>query len=146
MNDTATTEYQATQLSSSFKDKAARQLVIIMMKKLQFGRIVLQDADETFTFGQDSGPQAHVYIRDRRFYSKVLFAGSIGAGEAYIDGLWDVDDLTNLVRIMVLNMELLDRMEKGFAWILHPLRLTSHSLKRNTKKNAKQNIISHYDL
>lgn len=146
MNDTATTEYQASRISSSFKDKLARQLVITMMRKLKFGKLVLHDADDTFTFGQGPGPHAHIYVHDRRFYAKVLFAGSIGAGEAYIDKLWEVDDLTNLVRIMVLNMDLLDRMEKGLAWILHPLRLASHSFKRNTRKGAKQNIISHYDL
>ena len=146
MNDTATTEYQATQLSSSFSNKVAKRLVISMMRKLQYGRLVVQDADDTYTFGQNSSPEAHVCVRDSAFYSKVLFGGSIGAGEAYIDKLWDVDDLTSLVRIMVLNMDLLDRMEKGLAWILHPLRLASHSLKRNTKKGAKQNIISHYDL
>jgi hypothetical protein len=41
----------------------------------------------------------------------VIGAGSVGAGEAYMQGMWSADDLTALVRIFVRNMKLLDEME-----------------------------------
>ena len=72
--------------------------------------------------------------------------GSIGGGEAYVDQLWKVDDLTALVRIMVLNMSLLDRMERGLAWLLRPLDLLRHALNSNSKTRSKRNILAHYDL
>jgi cyclopropane-fatty-acyl-phospholipid synthase len=42
-------------------------------------------------------------VRNPAFYSDVVFAGTVGAGEAYINGYWHCDDLTALVRLMVVN-------------------------------------------
>lgn len=38
-----------------------------------------------------------VRVHDRRFFSRVIRAGSLGAGEAYVDGWWDCDRLDELV-------------------------------------------------
>lgn len=121
-------------------------MVCRMLTQLKFGQLVLQDGEKTWTFGSDVEPRATVTIHNRQAYHKILFGGSIGAGEAYVDGLWDVDDLTSLVRIMVLNMSLLDKMERGLALLLRPIDLVKHLLKSNNKKGSKRNILAHYDL
>jgi cyclopropane-fatty-acyl-phospholipid synthase len=72
--------------------------------------------------------------------------GSVGAGEAYMDGLWDCDDLVALVRILVRNRDRLDAMETGTArlggWLMQAL----HALTRNTRGGSRRNIAAHYDL
>ena len=146
MSSTATSEYQSEQSSATLFDRYARKLVMQIIKNITYGTIYLHDGAETFVFGQDDRIKVHLKVKSPKTYAKVLFSGSIGAGEAYVDGLWEVDNLTDLVRIMVLNMEQLDRMERGIAWLLHPFRLANHIFKRNTKEGAKKNIISHYDL
>lgn len=146
MNSLATAPYKAGLKSPSVIDKFARSAILKMMAKLQYGRLILQEDEFTRSFGGGHRPQAHIIVRHPSFYRKCLFGGSIGAGEAYIENLWEVDDLTNLVRIMVLNMTLLDRMEKGLARILRPFDLISHLMKRNSRKGAKRNILAHYDL
>jgi cyclopropane-fatty-acyl-phospholipid synthase len=123
----------------------SRSLLVRMLSGLQFGQLTIQEGDKRWHFGEGQ-PHAHVTIRDTAAYRKILFGGSIGAGEAYVNNLWDVDDLTALVRIMVRNMPLLDRMEKGFAWLLRPLDLVRHILNANNKHGSKQNILAHYDL
>ncbi|HOB97870.1 MAG TPA: protein kinase, partial [Verrucomicrobiota bacterium] len=59
--------------------------------------------------------------------------GSVGAGEAYMDGLWTCDDLVALVRLLVRNRDRLDAMETGLArlggWAMRVL----HAFKRNTR-------------
>jgi cyclopropane-fatty-acyl-phospholipid synthase len=117
-----------------------------LLEKLVHGQLVVQEGNNTRTFGTDSSLRAHVIIHDSRAYRKIVFGGSIGAGEAYIEKLWDVDDLTALVRIMVLNMSLLDRMERGLAWLNRPVDLMKHLLNSNNKKGSKRNILAHYDL
>jgi cyclopropane-fatty-acyl-phospholipid synthase len=117
-----------------------------MLRGLKHGRLTLQDGDTIHNFGKESHPHAHVIIHNRQAYRKVLLGGSIGAGEAYIDRLWDVDNLTALVRIMVLNMPLLDRMEKGLAWLSRPVNTVKHLFKANSKRGSKRNILAHYDL
>jgi cyclopropane-fatty-acyl-phospholipid synthase len=63
-----------------------------------------------------------------------------------MDGLWSCDDLVALVRILVRNRDLLDRMETGLArlggWALRGL----HALRRNTRSGSRRNIAAHYDL
>jgi cyclopropane-fatty-acyl-phospholipid synthase len=85
-------------------------------------------------------------VHDPRFYRALACGGSIGAGEAYMNGWWSCDDLTALVRICVLNRELLDGMEKGGARLTAPLQKLFHYLRRNTKAGSRSNIAAHYDL
>lgn len=125
----------------------ARRLVHNMLAGLRHGHLVLHDSGETFTFGNgESERVAHVYIRSQSVYRRIAFNGSIGAGEAYIEKLWDADDLPTLVRILVANMEVLDGMEKGFAWLLRPFQVLRHVLNRNDRRGAEKNILAHYDL
>ncbi len=46
----------------------------------------------------------------------------------------------------MLNMDLLERMERGLGWILQILRLLGHVTRHNSRKGSKRNIIAHYDL
>lgn len=130
----------------SIIDRLAQKTIFKLLSAMQFGQIVVRDGKNRWTFGSDATLIAHVTVRDPIFYRQVVFGGSIGAGEAYIDHLWDVDDLTVLSRIMVLNMDMLDRMERGLGWILQIFRLVGHTAKYNSRKGSKRNIIAHYDL
>ena len=143
---TNATDYDNRASKKSLSSSWLMSLLFKMLKQLKYGRLIVQDGSRTWTFGRESQIRAHVIIHDRRAYRKILFGGSIGAGEAYIEELWDVDNLTALVRIMVLNMSLLDKMERGLAWLTRPLDLSRHLLNSNNKKGSKRNILAHYDL
>lgn len=140
------TNYERSEGEGSFATRWSRALLLRMLSGIKFGQLVLQEGDKQWRFGQGKCPCAHVTILDTTAYRKILFGGSIGGGEAYVDKLWDVDDLTALARIMVLNMSLLDRMEKGIAWLFRPLVLARHFLNTNSKRGSKRNILAHYDL
>lgn len=142
MNSAATMKAKAP----SFIDRLAKQMVFRLLGAMQFGQIVVRNGEDQWTFGPDKNLTAHITVRDSGFYRQVLFGGSIGAGEAYIDHLWDVDDLAVLSRIMVLNMDLLDRMERGMGWVLQIIRILSHTVNSNSRKGSKRNILAHYDL
>ena len=130
----------------SFTTRWSRAVLIKMLSRLEFGKLVLAEGDKQWSFGKGKELCARVSILDSTAYPKILFGGSIGGGEAYVDKLWDVDDLTALVRIMVLNMPLLDRLEKGLAWLLRPVHLAQHIFNSNNKRGSKRNILAHYDL
>jgi cyclopropane-fatty-acyl-phospholipid synthase len=72
--------------------------------------------------------------------------GSVGAGEAYVAGLWDSPDLVDVIRLVAANRRIMDRMETGgaraYGWLLRGL----HMLARNTLGGARRNIAAHYDL
>ncbi len=145
-NSTIATRCETSATKKSLPVSWSRFLVLKMLTGLQHGQIILQEGHKKWVFGKGGSLRAHILVNDKSFYRKVLLGGSIGGGEAYVDGIWKVDDLTALVRIMVLNMAFLDRMERGFAWVLRPVDLLRHALNANSKSRSKRNILAHYDL
>ncbi len=85
-------------------------------------------------------------VRDLRFYTKALSGGSVGAGEAYMAGYWDCDDLTGLVRLLVRHRALMQSLEGGWAKLSAPLNKAFHRLRRNNRRGSRRNIEAHYDL
>lgn len=129
--------------------RLARGAVLAKLHGLQRGELTLVDGNERRTFGRrshDCPLAVTLTVHDPRFYRDLACGGSIGAGEAYMNGWWSCDDLTALVRIFVLNRELLDGMEKGCARLTAPLQKLFHYLRRNTKAGSRSNIAAHYDL
>ncbi|WP_035245623.1 SAM-dependent methyltransferase [Desulfogranum mediterraneum] len=131
---------------ASLLDRWARRLVFKMLGRVRSGRIILSEGERCHTFGAAGGRSVHITVHEPSVYRRVLFGGSIGAGEAYVDHHWEVDDLTGLVRIMTLNMGLVDRMEQGLAWLQRPAMLLAHLLSANSRRQARDNILAHYDL
>ncbi|HEX6833978.1 MAG TPA: cyclopropane-fatty-acyl-phospholipid synthase family protein [Rudaea sp.] len=89
---------------------------------------------------------ANLFVNDPAFYRAVAAHGSVGAGEAYMEGHWDCDDLVAVVRMLVRNRALLDAMETGIArWSATAMRAWN-ALRRNTRSGSRRNIAAHYDL
>ena len=128
-------------------DRALRQRLLATLDGLQGGTVTVRDALGTVTVGEpDAGLAVAMDITDPGFYRALAANGSVGAGEAYMDGLWTCDDLVGLVRLLVRNRDRLDAMETGLArlggWAMRVL----HAFKRNTRSGSQRNIAAHYDL
>jgi cyclopropane-fatty-acyl-phospholipid synthase len=135
--------------SVSALTRLAKTLVLGQMQKIRHGRLRIIDADLDRSFGQVTaeGPfDVCLRVRNPRFYSDVAFAGTVGAGEAYTNGFWQCDDLTALVRLMVVNRDLMDDVDSGWSRLSAPLLKTAHWLNRNDKDGSRRNIAAHYDL
>jgi cyclopropane-fatty-acyl-phospholipid synthase len=87
-----------------------------------------------------------VWVDHPRFFADIVLGGSVGAGEAYIQGLWRCADLVALVRILVVNRELLNGLEGGWALLSRPLLRAFHWVHRNSRGGSARNIAAHYDL
>ena len=128
-------------------DHMARKTILAILDKLKYGQISIIDGTQKYKFGQADAPlQTVIRIHHPRFYSRILFNGSIGAAEAYMDGLWSADDLTMVMRIMALNQSVFGEMEKGVARLTTPLYQLYHYARKNTKIGSRKNILAHYDL
>lgn len=126
-----------------------RQKIISQLSQIQGGRIHLHDALGSQFLGKDdasTGIHVRLNVRSPEFYRQVALNGSVGAGESYMDSLWHCDDLVGLIRLLVINRDLLDSMETGTAKIGGWLMKTAHALTRNTRAGSKKNIAAHYDL
>jgi cyclopropane-fatty-acyl-phospholipid synthase len=132
-----------------FLDGLAERAARARLAGLEHGQVTLVSGGEPRHYGRrtDRCPLvATVRIHDARFWSELAFGGSIGAGEAYMQGYWSVDDLTALVRILLQNRAVLDGMERGLARLTIPVQKALHWLNRNTRAGSRRNISAHYDL
>jgi len=132
-----------------FLDAVARRALRERLGGLRHGAITLVDGDRVECFGNVTprcALAATVRVHDPRFYGEIAFGGSIGAGEAYMQGYWSVDDLTALTRILLSNRDVLDGMEGGAARVTAPLQKALHWAARNTRAGSTRNIAAHYDL
>ena len=132
-----------------FLDGIAKRVLLSQLKNLRHGELVLREDDACHRYGHTTFRcplSVTISIHDPRFYSEVAFGGTIGAGEAYMAGNWEVSDLTALVRILLCNRQVLDGMEGGLAWLTFPAQKLMHWLNRNNTDGSKRNIAAHYDL
>ncbi len=129
-------------------DQLAKYVVIKKLAEIEKGLIQLIDGGEIHEFGSyDNYPlKAMITVRDPAFYSTVAFGGSVGSGESYFMEDWDCDNLTNLVRIFLINYEVLDKLDKGVSKFQGIMNKMLHWLNRNTREGSKRNISAHYDL
>jgi cyclopropane-fatty-acyl-phospholipid synthase len=100
----------------------------------------------TAATGAGQSVRTTVHVRDPEFYRRTALNGSVGAAEAYMDGMWECDDLVALIRILVRNRDQLDAMERGVARIGGALMRAWATLRRNTRSGSRRNIAAHYDL
>jgi cyclopropane-fatty-acyl-phospholipid synthase len=127
-----------------------RRLLLRQFTSLREGelRIVEWDGSE-HQFGRRT-PRLDVSVTLRvdhpQLYADAAFGGTVGAGEAYIRGLWRCDDLTALVRLFVANRDMMNGMDSRWALLSRPLLKVFHFLNRNSRGGSARNIAAHYDL
>lgn len=134
---------------TTWLQRTLRGAMLARLSRLQHGILTLKDGDETFRFGRVSERcdlAATIEIRDPRFWADVALGGNTGAGESYMHGHWRTDDLTAVVRILVLNRDVLLDIEAGAGWITQPFYRLAHWLHRNSRDGSRRNIAAHYDL
>ncbi|MEO8161756.1 MAG: cyclopropane-fatty-acyl-phospholipid synthase family protein [Arenimonas sp.] len=133
-------------------DRFLRARLCQRLDALRGGQLRLQDALGDVLLGEAPANQSGealcptLRVHDPVFYRMLAGSGSVGAGEAYMDGAWSCDDLVALVRLLVRNRELLDGVESGPAKLAGLAMRWLHAARRNTRSGSRRNIAAHYDL
>jgi len=130
-------------------ENLAERALRARLQHLEHGLITLIDGDRRETYGHITprcALHATLHMRDRRAYAEVAFGGTVGAGESFMAGDWTADDLTVLVRILLVNRGVLDGMDGGWSRLAEPARRLLHAAARNTRAGSRRNITAHYDI
>ncbi|MDQ8730111.1 cyclopropane-fatty-acyl-phospholipid synthase family protein [Bradyrhizobium sp. LHD-71] len=107
--------------------------------------VTLPDGRQVRCGGAEPGPAAAMTINDYGFAWRLIKSGDIGIAEAYLRGEWDTPDLTQFLYIFCVNHDLISPLfeQKTAARFVQSIQ---HWLKRNTRAQAKRNILAHYDI
>ncbi len=134
-------------LQSSLIDRLARRGVRNKLGAIEGSAIVVEDAFGVERFGERNVPlDATIRVKRSRFYRSVASRGALGAAEAYMDGDWETDNLTGVVRVLARNQAALQNLNGGLARLARPALALFHAFRRNTRSGSRQNIAAHYDL
>lgn len=113
--------------------------------RIRNGTIAISAPSGTSTYGVGE-PVARVLVHDPASYRHMVFGGTVGAGESYMAGRWDCDQLVDLVRIMLRNRDALSALEGLAAVPAAALAALLHRMRRNSRVGSRRNIREHYDL
>ena len=127
-----------------------RRLLLARFAQLRDGELRLIEWDGTqHRFGRRT-PRLDVavtlHIEHPQLYADASFGGTVGAGEAYIRGLWRCDDLPALMRLFVANSQVMSQLDSRWTLPNRWLQKALHALNRNSKAGSARNIAAHYDL
>jgi cyclopropane-fatty-acyl-phospholipid synthase len=89
-------------------ERMLRARLVARLASFSHGQIVLHDALGRVELGAPSDLKVRIEVLDPAFYRALAAQGTVGAGEAYIHGLWNCSDLVALVRLLLRNRDLLD--------------------------------------
>ncbi|RUO35052.1 SAM-dependent methyltransferase [Aliidiomarina soli] len=129
-------------------EKWSREIALRAFARLKYGHLILTEQGHVVgEFGNKQDPlHARIDVQSARMYRRFLLNGDIGAGESYIDGDWQTPDLVAVIRIFARNLDAMDEIASRFGWLTWPLQKLAFMSRRNSKRKAKENILSHYDL
>ncbi|MFO1315261.1 MAG: cyclopropane-fatty-acyl-phospholipid synthase family protein [Burkholderiales bacterium] len=132
---------------------ATARLLFALLERLDAGRVDVTGPDGVRrTFGPGGPPApgvkanpAELVLVDWQVAANALKGGDVAFAEDYMRGRWDTPDLTQLLTVLAANQQALERAFYGHWWTRGLLRFR-HWLNANTRRQARRNIVAHYDL
>jgi cyclopropane-fatty-acyl-phospholipid synthase len=145
--ETTTTINKPSIESPRIRLRFKERLFIRALRNLRGGSLRVDfPSGASILVGDVSYPALDLVIVEHAFFTKVISGGSVGFGEAYVDGLWDTSDLTGLLTLLAKNQHDLGRLRQGFSLFTQKLNQLYHRARRNTMEQSRRNIQEHYDL
>jgi cyclopropane-fatty-acyl-phospholipid synthase len=122
------------------------------LQKIKLGTLEVEYPEgDTIVYGNNDMPYVKIKINASDFFRRLAFYGDIGFAESYMDGDFDTDSLTDLIKLSLLNSKELgvkseDYKENRFSNLLPNMNRVKHMMRKNSKTRSKKNIAEYYDL
>lgn len=143
----------STSLSITRPKEGFYQKVILgLLSKMPLGKAVITLPDGSdMSIGNGEETSCSIRIQSPAFFKRCVLYGDIGFGEAYVDGDWDTDNITNVIKWFLLNVDHAPTVSGSNAksLVLNLLKAVNklYHLKRgNSISGSRKNISEHYDL
>lgn len=129
------------------------KIILGLFEKMSMGNLhITLPSGEVIRQGNgDGGISAGIEIKDSSFFRRCVLYGDIGFGEAYVEGLWDTDNITNVIRWFLLNVDHAPTVSGSSVQslalnLLKILNKIYHFRRANSVSGSRRNISEHYDL
>ncbi|MCB0310081.1 MAG: class I SAM-dependent methyltransferase [Bdellovibrionales bacterium] len=127
---------------------SAKQQLFCLFERIKAGNFSLVDeTGKKFQFGSHQMmPQAQLMVRHEAWYKRILSHGSLGLGDSYVDGWWEVGNqkIVDLLGVALLN-DLRGMVDSSLA-LKFRLAASRFLNSPTSLKNAAHCVSYHYDL
>ncbi len=138
---------------TKFKPSFYENTVLTALNKMNKGFLNLTlPSGENFQIGNPkSNTCANIEVKSVDFFKYLILYGNIGFGEAYVKGFWETDNITNIIKWVILNIDNAPSVSGSkaktlglniFKWF----NRIYHNNRSNSITGSKKNIAEHYDL
>ncbi|WP_208645499.1 SAM-dependent methyltransferase [Mucilaginibacter endophyticus] len=142
-----------TSIAVTARSNFYQDIVLRLMNKMSLGKlnITLPDGTALLIGNGHTNLSAIIIVNHEEFFKRIVLSGDIGFGEAYVDGLWDTPNITNVIKWVLLNIENAPTVSgsKVQGLMLNLLKWVNkftHLKRANTIDGSRRNIAEHYDL
>ncbi len=129
------------------------RIILSALGRMTLGclRLELPDGSQRIIGQPEARMQASVRVANWDFFKRCVLFGDVGFGEAYVDGDWETDDITQVIAWFILNIENAPAMsgsrgKKLLINLLGKYNRVQHLLRPNSLTTSRRNIQEHYDL
>lgn len=129
-------------------NKAASEQILKRFEQMAWGTLTVTTPDgkvRTFSGKENLQHHANLVVHDWKVFTNLMRKGDIGFADDYRSGLWDTDDINQLVQLGLQNQSAMQDMVAG-SKLYNMISSLFYLLKLNTIKGSKKNIHEHYDL
>ncbi len=129
------------------------KVILSLFSKMEMGTLNITMPDgEIIRLGNGEGNiVANIEIKDYDYFKRCVLYGDIGFGEAYMDVQWETDNITNVIKWFIINIDNAPTVSGSNVQnlTLNILKIFNHiyHFKRaNSVNGSRKNISEHYDL
>ncbi|MFT7052622.1 MAG: cyclopropane-fatty-acyl-phospholipid synthase [Psychromonas sp.] len=142
-----TTRLSTETKAMAYIDQFSKKILVSILGKMQQACLLLVDQQQEIILGDPKANlKGKIVIKNSKTYRKILFGGSVAAGESYIQGWWSSPDLTKVIQVLGREQGVQDEIEKRVAKVMAVPRWIYHRARKNTRSGSKKNILAHYDI
>lgn len=158
MDDISIEEWAKTEVKTGRSYAFYRKIFLKALGRMNKGtmRLLVPDGEQIILGDPNSEVdsifhRAVIKVSNPVFFRKAVLYGDIGFSESYLDGDWETDNIENVIRWFLLNVEAAPNLSGTDKKLFH-LDLFNlankflNVLRKNTLKGSRKNIVEHYDL
>lgn len=139
--------------ASAIKRNFYERVIIELLSKMNQGTLnLILPNGELVKIGNGLNEiVATIEVKNNYFFKRCVLYGDIGFGEAYVDGDWETDNISNVIKWILLNVDNAPTASgsQAQAFALNILKFFNtiyHKKRANSINGSRKNISEHYDL
>jgi cyclopropane-fatty-acyl-phospholipid synthase len=130
----------------TIKSNLWKTLVHKQFSKLENCHLIITDPLGVSEYGSDKYETVKINVNNMAFYRRIIFEGTMGVAESYMENYWDCDQLYELFKIFSSARSSIEKMDGAFTKWTRPFLLLNEWRLKNSKTKSRDNISAHYDL